>query len=197
MASRALVARLAITASNCARSICTGQTLGDSDISMAMFSPSVRVSSRTMAPITSLMSARSGCSGWRRAKASRRRVRSAPRSADSSASRTSSSVTGSSGANLAQHVEIADDDRQQVVEVVRQSAGKLADRLHLLRLAQLLALLLRLAPFGQVADDADEGVVAACGDSPTASSIGKVEPSLRRPMTSRPMPMIFGTPVAR
>ena len=113
-----------------------------------------------MAPITSLMSARSGCSGWRRAKASSRRVRSAPRSADSSASRTSSSVTGSSGADLAQHVEIADDDRQQVVEVVRQTAGELADRLHLLRLTQLVALRLRLAPFGQVAHDADEGMVA-------------------------------------
>ena len=37
----------------------------------------------------------------------------------------------------------------------------------------------------------------ACGDSPTASSIGKVEPSLRRPITSRPVPMIFATPVAR
>ncbi len=37
----------------------------------------------------------------------------------------------------------------------------------------------------------------ASGDSPTASSIGKVEPSLRRPITSRPVPMIFATPVAR
>ena len=33
---------------------------------------------------------------------------------------------------------VAEDDRQQVVEVVRDAAGELADRLHLLRLAQLL-----------------------------------------------------------
>ena len=34
--------------------------------------------------------------------------------------------------------EIADDDGQQVVEVVRDAAGQLADRLHLLRLPQRL-----------------------------------------------------------
>ena len=33
-----------------------------------------------------------------------------------------------------QHLDIADDDRQQIVEVVRQAARELADRLHLLRL---------------------------------------------------------------
>jgi hypothetical protein len=55
---------------------------------------------------------------------------------------------------------IADDDRQQIVEVVRQAAGELADRFHLLRLAQLCALRLHLAPFGHVAHDADEGMVA-------------------------------------
>jgi hypothetical protein len=62
---------------------------------------------------------------------------------------------------LPQQVEVADDDCQQVVEVVRKAAGKLADRLHLLGLAQLVALLVRLAPLGQVANDPDEGLVAA------------------------------------
>jgi hypothetical protein len=33
--------------------------------------------------------------------------------------------------------------------------------------------------------------------SPTASSIGKVEPSLRSPTTTRPMPMIRRSPVER
>jgi len=33
--------------------------------------------------------------------------------------------------------------------------------------------------------------------SPTERSIGKVEPSLRLPATSRPMPMIFFSPVRR
>ena len=39
---------------------------------------------------------------------------------------------------LHRDVEIADDDAEQVVEVVRDAAGQLADRLHLHRLAQLL-----------------------------------------------------------
>ena len=43
------------------------------------------------------------------------------------------------------HVEAADDAGQQVVEVVRQAAGELADGLHLLRLEELLARLLQLA----------------------------------------------------
>ncbi len=41
------------------------------------------------------------------------------------------------GRPLDQEFHIADDDAKQVVEVVRDAAGELADRLHLLRLAQL------------------------------------------------------------
>ena len=41
-------------------------------------------------------------------------------------------------------IDVAEDDGEQVVEVVRDAAGQLADRLHLLRLAQRL--LGRLAP---------------------------------------------------
>ena len=44
---------------------------------------------------------------------------------------------------VAQQIEIADDDAEQIVEIVRHAAGEIADRLHLLRLAQLrLGLLL-------------------------------------------------------
>ena len=39
---------------------------------------------------------------------------------------------------LGDDVEPADDDRQQIVEVVRDAAGELAQRLHLLALAELL-----------------------------------------------------------
>ena len=42
------------------------------------------------------------------------------------------------------HVDIAEDDGEHVVEVVRDAAGQPADRFHLLRLAQRL--LGRLAP---------------------------------------------------
>jgi hypothetical protein len=42
-------------------------------------------------------------------------------------------------------VEVSDDDRQQVVEVMRHSAGELADGFHFLRLGELLARLSQLA----------------------------------------------------
>ena len=43
---------------------------------------------------------------------------------------------GKCGNLAADHVEPAQDDGEQVVEVVRDAAGELADGLHLLRLAQ-------------------------------------------------------------
>ena len=60
-----------------------------------------------------------------------------------------------------EQVEIAEDDGQQVVEVVRDAAGELADRLHLLRLQQLLrgpvpAACCGLPPLGEVAGDLGE-----------------------------------------
>ncbi len=49
---------------------------------------------------------------------------------------------------LRNHVEPADDHRQQIVEVVRDAAGQLAERLHLLALPKLV---LRRLEFGNVA----------------------------------------------
>jgi hypothetical protein len=59
-----------------------------------------------------------------------------------------------------QGFQVADDDGQEVVEVVRHAAGELADSLHLLRLGKLLLRpfqrLRHLAPFGHVARDLGE-----------------------------------------
>ena len=52
-----------------------------------------------------------------------------------------------------EHFQIGDDRRQEVVEIVRDAAGELADRLHLLRLAKLVFDLLAA---GEVADEAGE-----------------------------------------
>ena len=50
-----------------------------------------------------------------------------------------SSRIGSPGLRSAsEHLAVAEDDRQEVVEVVRDAAGEVPDRLHLLRLAELL-----------------------------------------------------------
>ena len=91
-----------------------------------------------MPRIRSLRSITSGWSGWRRAKASSWPVSAAARAAAwtiASAKRIAL-VLGEAGP--AQHVGRALDDGQQVVEIVGDAAGQLAERLHLLGLAELL-----------------------------------------------------------
>ena len=61
------------------------------------------------------------------------------------------------GEPVLEHLEVAQDDGEQVVEVVRHAARELAHRLHLLRLAQLL---LQLVPCGQIAHEAGEEALA-------------------------------------
>ena len=53
-----------------------------------------------------------------------------------------SSAYGSFGRYALQQLDVAEDDREDVVEVVRDAAGQLADRFHLLRAEQRLARLL-------------------------------------------------------
>ena len=64
------------------------------------------------------------------------------------------------GEPAAQKLRMAADDHQEVVEVVRDAAGELAERLHLLRLGELLLRPLerglRLPPLGDVAGDVHE-----------------------------------------
>ena len=69
-----------------------------------------------------------------------------------------------------QQLQAAGDAGQQVVEVVREAAGELAHRLHLLRLAQLL---LQLLALGDVAAGGVDLVVL--GDAvPAVGAIGAV-----------------------
>ena len=78
----------------------------------------------------------SGFSGRRRENASRCRVRPVPRA---TARRIASITRGgvAPGASLEQ-LNAAGEHGQQVVEIVRDAAGELAERFHLLRLAQRL-----------------------------------------------------------
>ena len=63
---------------------------------------------------------------------------------------------------------------------------------------QLLQPRLGFLPLGQVADEAgEEAPVAGVASRRPTSSIGKVEPSLRSPTTTRPMPMMRRSPVRR
>ena len=83
---------------------------------------------------------------------------------------------------LAEEIEIAQDDGEEVVEVMRHAAGQLADRLHLLRLLQLCR---EAQPFcfglllqGDVVDDGEpRGPLR-----PTPASLTKVTSAqIRRP----------------
>src|SRR5215510_14030423 len=68
-------------------------------------------------------------------------------------------LTAARGQLLREQIGEPGDDREQVVEVVRDAAGKLADRLHLLGLSELS---LELKSFGDVAnvehDAANRGI---------------------------------------
>ena len=80
-----------------------------------------------------------------------------------------------------QQLQAAGDAGQQVVEVVRQAAGELADRLHLLRLAQrLLGLPQRLGLLLLGGDVAAVGVDQVALDGGAATEIQRGVPSLWR-----------------
>ena len=95
-----------------------------------------------------------GISVWRREKASSWRVSFSPRAGGGADRLHRLLVLGLLEPAL-QDLRVAGDDHQQIVEVVRDAAGELAERLHLLRLGELLARLferdLRLVLLGDVA----------------------------------------------
>ena len=138
IASRAFTTRLVSADSSCAGSTRTGQRPLAVDSSISMCSPSVRSSSLVMPATRSL---RSTCLRLQRLAARERQQAAIEIGAAQRRAQRLVDGFGRVGIPadlLAQQVEIADDDGEQVVEVVRQAAGELPDRLHLLALAQLL-----------------------------------------------------------
>ena len=109
--------------------------------------------SRT-ASMRSRRSTTTGINCWRREKASNCRVSFSPRPAAARIASTACTSFGSVSRRL-QDLRVAGHDHQQIVEVVGDAAGELAERLHLLRLRELLARLLerelRLVLLGDVA----------------------------------------------
>ena len=75
---------------------------------------------------------------WRLLNASSWRVSPAARSAAFTISSASLRRSSPGSRFVNEHLGVAMDGHQQVVEVVRDAAGEPADRLHLLRLPQLL-----------------------------------------------------------
>ena len=138
IASRALTARLRIAFSSWFGSAQTCQSSAAKRVWTVIRSPIARSTSSSMFSTSSAGATASGSSGSARAKASRRRVRAAARVAPSIALSRWNSTSRRGAVQLAPgEIEAADDDREHVVEIVGDAAGQLADRLHLLDLAQL------------------------------------------------------------
>ena len=173
IASRALSAMLRMAASSAAGSTSATPASRLAAVVMRMLAPSVRPSMRTMFSTSALTATGCGLSWRRRENASRSPVRSWPCLVARSVSSISSSVGSStSGSRMPQQLEVAENHHQDVVEVVRDAAGQLADRFHLLRAeqrrARLLERVLRGAQLGDVvrdAVDAEDVAVAIAVDA--------------------------------
>ena len=159
MASRALSATLRIAASSAAGSTSATPASRLAAVVIFTLAPSVRVSRRTMLSTSALIATGCGLSWRRREKASRSPVRSWPcRVARSVSSMSSVRRVVDVRQAHPQQLEVAEDHHQDVVEVVRDAAGQLADRFHLLRskqrLPRLLERVLRRPQLGDVVRDA-------------------------------------------
>ena len=192
MASRALIARLISVFSSCPRSIITGHRFCGPDVSIRIPAPRVRRRSPVMESTISLILVAVGTRVWRLEKARRRCVRSAPVRVTSSASVTSSALSASSSVR-------SDSISRSIVRIAR-------------RLLKSWAIPPVSCPIASILEACKSWVsmvrrrvmsrmiptkfrVPPSGISPTDSSIGNVVSSLRRPLTSRPIPIIFASPV--
>ena len=147
MASRALIARLSIALSSwCGSQKRRPQSARRDDLQLDRLADACGAAVPPCDATSWLTSTGFGSSGWRREKASSRWVSAAARLAEAMAARrvaVDSRQPALRDARLHQ-VERADDAGQQIVEIVRDAAGELADRFHLLRLPELFLQVLAL-----------------------------------------------------
>ena len=153
MASRALTARFSSASSNSLLSIATGHRPGAIRTSTAMSPRRLDCRRPCIAGRRSARSITTVSWVWRREKDSSWRVRPAPRLTAMSMASSAPARRGSRADQAAQALGVAAHHHQEVVEVVGDAAGELADRLEPLRLLQrrlgrLAALQLPLALLG-------------------------------------------------
>ena len=140
IASRALMQRFSSAFSSCGGSTSAGHSPVAPTTSMATEGPTVRRMRSSMPETSVLTSVARGSSVCRREKASRRCVSAAARRAAPGRGDHVAVELGDPALRDAQgqQLEAAGYAGEQVVEVVRQAAGELAHRFHLLRLAHHL-----------------------------------------------------------
>ena len=154
-------------------------------------SPRERRRKSYMPPMNRLRSSSFGSSGCRREKARSRCVSVAARCVpDRVVDHRPAVATVARGPDCARDLEIADDDGEQIVEVVGHAAGDLSDRLHLLRLEAAPRLLpraiMRLPAFRDVTGD------LATRGLPPSSRIGSIRHPPRsgcRPVAPAALPL--------
>ena len=170
MASRALIARLRMAFSIWLGSTRVFHSPPETTVSTSISSPSARRSMSSMPLMKRPTLTTFGSSGWRRPKA--RSWRGQLGAARDARERVLHPRLGPlvAGDVLREQLQVAADHLQQVVEVVRDAAGQLAERLHLLRAAQVL---LELLALGDVAARGVE-LVAFRDTEPAVPAVGAV-----------------------
>ena len=138
IASRAFTARLTITCWICARSTRTRRTSGANAQQTVTSSPRRRESIVPRSVMAPFRSSTTGCRICRRAKARSWRVSAAACWPDLADLRQRRPRRALGRQRALGDVGEAEDRGEEVVEVVGDAGGELADRLHLLRLSQLL-----------------------------------------------------------
>ncbi len=182
MASRALMHRLSSAFSSWLASTRVGHRPDAVTTVTWIAGPTVRPTSSCSPATRRLASTGFGSSVWRREKASRRWV-----SAGGALGRALGGGDVAPGLGTAalrhaglQHLQPAGDAGQQVVEIMGQAAGELADRLHLLALAQRV---LETAAVGHVAADGEKHAALRHRrpvERPQAAVLGQ-QPHVERP----------------
>ena len=177
IASRALTTRLTITCSNWLRSALTSQRSRPCTTSSSIVSPTSRRSSICSSESTSRQLQR--LRPQRLAAREREQLPHQARRAIGVLLDLHDVLEGRIGRPVVgeQQIGIADDRGQHVVEVVRDAAGELADRLHLLALREIL---LQRALFGGVEREHDRARAFA------ALRIGGRDEEARRSRSPRP-----------
>ena len=161
MASRALTATFMITCWSCVASALTGQGLaGSVSTSMRMRSGMVRARISATSPTKRFRSRAQRSLPEPREKSRIDRTSLADRSVCSLMTRSASRAAGSLLGVAQQQLGVGEDRREQVVEVVGEAAGQLADH----RQAVLLLEAARqLALAGGVVEEQDPGAFGAAG----------------------------------
>ena len=137
MASRELTARFISTCSNMPRSALMEGRPGAKSTRKAMSSPKMRRSILPTLLTTSFKSATCKCSSCLRLKVINWRVRSLARLVAAADFFERVGRLGAGGRPGHEHAHVAADDGEEIVEIVGDAAGQLADRFHFLGLAQL------------------------------------------------------------